>query len=113
MYFHPKQNAQQTTYYNIVLCFYLKQHNVALVVCSWSSRWKVKLCPSIRYFAASNTFSSRVVLYLALSIFSSALTSFHVPAITKPPYSMILPPPCVTIEMVCSVLCTVLDFLHI
>ncbi|MEQ2217753.1 hypothetical protein XENOCAPTIV_021622 [Xenoophorus captivus] len=88
MHFHPKQNAQQRTYSNTVLCFYLKQHNVALVVCLWSSRWKVKLCPSIRYFAASNTFSSRVVLYLALSIFSSALTSFHVP-----PYSMILPPP--------------------
>ncbi|MEQ2303918.1 hypothetical protein AMECASPLE_021655, partial [Ameca splendens] len=47
------------------------------------SCWKVNLHPSLKSFADS--FSSRIVLYLAPSIFPSTLTTFPVPAEEKQP----------------------------
>ena len=54
-----------------------------------------------------NRFSSKIVLYLAPSIFPSTQTSFPVPAEEKHPHSMMLPPPCFTVGMVCSGWCAV------
>ncbi|MEQ2246224.1 hypothetical protein ILYODFUR_036093 [Ilyodon furcidens] len=54
-------------------------------------------CDCLRSSAASNKFSSRIVLNLAPSIFSSTLTSFPVPGEENHPHSMMLPPPCLTI----------------
>uniref|UniRef100_A0A8C7U0U3 Ceramide transporter 1 n=1 Tax=Oncorhynchus mykiss TaxID=8022 RepID=A0A8C7U0U3_ONCMY len=53
-------------------------------------------------FADSIRFSSRMVLYLAPSIFPSILTIFPVPAEEKQAQTMMLPPPCLTVGMVCS-----------
>ena len=71
---------------------------VALAVCLGSlSCWKV-----ISSLLQTNRFSSKIVLYLAPSIFPSTLTSFPVPAEEKHPHHMMLPPPCFTVGMVCS-----------
>ena len=52
-----------------VLCFDLNHSIVALAVCLGSlSCWKVNLRPSLKSFADSNRFSSKIVLYLAPSI---------------------------------------------
>ena len=58
--------------------------------------------PSLKSFADSIRFSTRIALYLAPSIFPSVLTSFPVPAEEKHPHSMMLPRPCFTVGMVCS-----------
>uniref|UniRef100_A0A8C7P234 Uncharacterized protein n=1 Tax=Oncorhynchus mykiss TaxID=8022 RepID=A0A8C7P234_ONCMY len=66
------------------------------------SCWKTNLRPSLKSFADSIRFSSRMVLYLAPSIFPSILTIFPVPAEEKQAQTMMLPPPCLTMGMVCS-----------
>uniref|UniRef100_A0A8C7J3R6 Interphotoreceptor matrix proteoglycan 2 n=1 Tax=Oncorhynchus kisutch TaxID=8019 RepID=A0A8C7J3R6_ONCKI len=48
-------------------------------------------------FSQSKEFSSRMVLYLAPSIFPSILTIFPVPAEEKQAQTMMLPPPCLTV----------------
>ncbi|KAL3978871.1 hypothetical protein ACER0C_019933 [Sarotherodon galilaeus] len=63
------------------------------------SCWKVNLRPSLKSFADSKRFSSKIALYLAPSIFPSTLTSFPVPAEEKHPQSMMLPPPYLTVGM--------------
>ncbi|CAI5670166.1 unnamed protein product [Oreochromis niloticus] len=63
------------------------------------SCWKVKLRPSLKSFADSKRFPSKIALYLAPSIFPSTLTCFPVPAEEKHPQSMMLPPPYVTVGM--------------
>ena len=64
------------------------------------SCWKVNLRPSLRSWALSSRFSSRISLYFAPFIFSSSLTILPVPATDKHSHSMMLPPPCFTIGMV-------------
>ncbi len=99
--------------YSNTLCFDLNHSIVALAVCLGSlSCWKVNLRPSLKSFADSNRFSSRIALYLAPSIFPSTVTSFPVPAEEKLPHTMMLPPPHLTVGMVCSGWCTVLGLLH-
>ncbi|MEQ2297424.1 hypothetical protein AMECASPLE_034546 [Ameca splendens] len=66
---------------------------------SW---WMVNLHHSLKSFAASKRFSSRIVLYLAPPIFPSALNSFPIPAGEKYPHSMLLPLTCFIVGMVCS-----------
>ena len=52
------------------ICFDLNRSIVALAVCLGSlSCWKVNLRPSLKSFADSNGFPSKIVLYLAPSIF--------------------------------------------
>ena len=98
---------------NTWICFDLNHSIVALAVCLGSlSCWKVKLRPSLKSFADSNRFSSKIVLYLAPSIFPSTQTSFPVPAEEKHPHSMMLPPPCFRVGMVCSGWCAVLVNCH-
>uniref|UniRef100_A0A8C8M9Q3 SUV39H1 histone lysine methyltransferase b n=1 Tax=Oncorhynchus tshawytscha TaxID=74940 RepID=A0A8C8M9Q3_ONCTS len=65
-------------------------------------KYSTNLRPSLRSFADSIRFSSRMVLYLAPSIFPSILTIFPVPAEEKQAQTMMLPPPCLTVGMVCS-----------
>ncbi|MEQ2168905.1 hypothetical protein GOODEAATRI_019478 [Goodea atripinnis] len=60
--------------------------------------------PQSQVFADFNRFSSKIFLYLAPSIFSSTLTTFPVPAEEKHPQSMMLPPPYLTVGMMCAVL---------
>ncbi|MED6290131.1 hypothetical protein CHARACLAT_009963, partial [Characodon lateralis] len=57
----------------------------------------VNLRPSLKSSAASKRFSFRIVLFLAPSIITSILTSFHVPAEEKHPHRMMLPPPSFTV----------------
>ena len=64
------------------------------------SCWKVNLCPSLSSWALWSAF----FLYFALFIFSSILTSLLVPSAEKHPHSMMLPPPCFTVEMVPGIL---------
>ena len=97
---------------NTWIYFELNHSIVALAVClGLLSCWKVNLRPSLKSFADSNMFSSKIALYLALSIFPSTLTSFPVPAEEKHPHNMMLPP-CFTAGMVCSGRCAVLVFCH-
>uniref|UniRef100_A0A8C7LIM7 Uncharacterized protein n=1 Tax=Oncorhynchus mykiss TaxID=8022 RepID=A0A8C7LIM7_ONCMY len=56
----------------------------------------------VKAFSDNLGFSSRMVLYLAPSIFPSILTIFSVPAEEKQAQTMMLPPPCLTVGMVCS-----------
>ncbi|XP_054642150.1 uncharacterized protein LOC129187227 isoform X9 [Dunckerocampus dactyliophorus] len=67
---------------------------------------RLKLSYTLKSFADSSRFSSKVVLYLAPSIFPSTLTSFPVPAEEKQPHNMMLPPPCLTVWMARFVQCT-------
>ena len=78
-----------------------EQDPVTLTVCLGSlTCWKVKHQPCLKSFADSYRFSSKIVLYLAPSIFPLTQTSFPVPAEEKHPHSMMLPPPCFTVGMV-------------
>ncbi|MEQ2281636.1 hypothetical protein AMECASPLE_032478 [Ameca splendens] len=84
------------------ICYVLNHSIVALALCLGSlSCWKVNLL-SLQSFADSNRFSSKIALYLASSIFPSTLTTFSVPAEEKQAQTMMLPPPCLTVGMVCS-----------
>ncbi|KAL4008967.1 hypothetical protein ACER0C_002819 [Sarotherodon galilaeus] len=78
----------------------LLKRKVELKVRGSLSCWKVNLRPSLKSFADSKRFSSKIALYLAPSIFPSTLTSFPVPAEEKHPQSMMLPPPYLTVGMV-------------
>lgn len=83
------------------LCF--KPSIVTLALClGWLSCWKVILRPSLKSFA-----DSRIVLYLAPSIFPSTLTILPVSAEEKHLQSRMLQP-CVTVGTVCSEWCAVL-----
>ena len=53
---------------NTWICVDLNHSIVALAVCfGLLSCWKVKLCPSLKSFADSNRFSSKIVLYFPSS----------------------------------------------
>ena len=76
---------------NTWICFDLNHSIVALAVClGLLSCWKVNLRPSLKFFADSHRLS-KLVLYLAPSLFPSTQTSFPVPAEEKHPHSMMLP----------------------
>ena len=66
------------------------------------SCWKVNLHPSLEVLRSLEQVLSWISLYFAPFIFPSILTSLPVPASEKHPHSMMLPPPCFTVEMVSS-----------
>lgn len=58
--------------------------------------------PNLRSFEAYNRCSSNITLHLTQCIFPSTLTNFLMHVEEKPPCTMILPPQCFTVGMVCS-----------
>lgn len=71
--------------------------------------WRMNFCPSLKPISAS---SSITMLYSALSVFPSPLTSFSVPAEKRHQHSMTHSSPYFPMGIVCSEWCAVLVFLH-
>lgn len=71
----------------------LNHSSGALAVCLELSCWKVNFCPSLKFFADSNRFSSRISLNTLTSISPVHVEENH-------PQCIILSPPCVTVQWV-------------
>ena len=94
------QNFDWATQYHFIF-FQFSHSSVALALCFRSLPcWNVNLLSRFRLMADSNRFSSSIILYFALSIVPSILTSLSVPADEKQPCNMMLAPPCLRVGMV-------------
>ena len=88
-------------YFITLMDFFLSHSFVASAVCFGSlSCWNTHPRPIFSVLAEARTFSLKISLYLALSIFPSTRCSCPVPLAEKHPQNIMFPTPCLMVWMV-------------